>query len=68
VEKRLLDDKGDPKFNVNFYIVNAKGEYAGVSLFAGSLQRESRFAVCTENGPQTLPCTPLIERRIAEEP
>jgi N4-(beta-N-acetylglucosaminyl)-L-asparaginase len=62
VEKRLLNEHGEPNFNVNFYILNAKGEYAGVSLFAGP-----RYAVCTENGPQTLPCTPLIERRIREE-
>jgi N4-(beta-N-acetylglucosaminyl)-L-asparaginase len=58
VEKRLLDDRGEPNFNVNFYILDAKGRYAGVSLRAGS-----RFAVCTENGPQTLPCEALIERR-----
>jgi hypothetical protein len=51
---------------VNFYILNAKGEYAGVSLYAGEGRRGASFAVCTENGPQTLPCTPLIDRRVAE--
>jgi N4-(beta-N-acetylglucosaminyl)-L-asparaginase len=61
VEKRLLDDKGNPNFGVNFYIVNAKGEYAGVSMYAGA-----RFAVCTENGPRTLACDPLFERRLRE--
>jgi N4-(beta-N-acetylglucosaminyl)-L-asparaginase len=58
-EKRLLDDRGDPKFDVTFYVLDAKGRYAGVSLFAGA-----RFAVCTENGPQTLACEPLISRRL----
>jgi N4-(beta-N-acetylglucosaminyl)-L-asparaginase len=54
IEKRLLDAKGDPRFQLNFYVLNAKGEYAGVSMYA------STFAVCTENGPQTLPTEPLI--------
>ncbi len=61
VEKRLLDERGDPSFSVNFYIINAKGEHAGVSLFAGA-----RYAVCTENGPQTLACEPLIARGMRE--
>jgi len=54
IEKRLLDSKGDPRFQLNFYVLNAKGDYAGVSMYA------STFAVCTENGPQTLPTEPLI--------
>src|SRR5213083_1551534 len=33
VEKRLLNGGGKPNFNVNYYIVNAKGDYAGVSLY-----------------------------------
>jgi N4-(beta-N-acetylglucosaminyl)-L-asparaginase len=61
VEKRLLNDRGDPNFGVNFYIINAKGEHAGVSLYAGA-----RYAVCTDNGPQTLPCEPLIQCRPTE--
>src|SRR5213593_1459337 len=42
IEKRLLNDRGQPNFNVNYYIVNAKGEHAGVALYA------SHYAVCTE--------------------
>lgn len=57
VEKRLLTDKGDPNFNVIFYVLDAKGRHAGVSLLAGA-----RYAVCTENGPQTLTCEPFIPR------
>lgn len=53
VEKRLLNPRGLPNFGINFYIVNKKGEYAGVSMYA------STYAVCTENGPQTLNCEPL---------
>jgi N4-(beta-N-acetylglucosaminyl)-L-asparaginase len=48
VEKRLLNAKGEPNFGLNFYVLNAKGEYAGVAMF------ESTYAVCTENGAQTL--------------
>jgi N4-(beta-N-acetylglucosaminyl)-L-asparaginase len=55
VEKRLLNDRGQPNFGLNFYVLNAKGEYAGVSMYA------SKYAVCTENGPQTLDTEPLFE-------
>jgi len=55
VEKRLLNSRGLPNFGVLFYIVNARGEYAGVSMYEA---RE--FAVCTEKGPQTLVCEGLL--------
>ena len=54
VEKRLLNARGKPNFNVNYYIVNAKGDYAGVSLYELSEKEAVRFAVCTEEGPRTL--------------
>jgi len=54
VEKRLLNARGKPNFNVNYYIVNAKGDYAGVSLYEWSEKEAVRFAVCTEDGPRTL--------------
>jgi N4-(beta-N-acetylglucosaminyl)-L-asparaginase len=56
IEKRLLNSQGNPKFGLSFYILNAKGEYAGVSMYEGST-----FAACTENGPQTLPCEGLLK-------
>jgi N4-(beta-N-acetylglucosaminyl)-L-asparaginase len=55
VEKRLLNSRGLPNFNVNFYVLNAKGDYAGVALYP-----ESSFAICTEDGPKTLPSEPLL--------
>ncbi len=58
VEKRLLKESGDPNFNIIFYVLNAKGEYAGVSMYAGD---NITYAVCTERGPRTLPCEPLLE-------
>ena len=54
VEKRLLNDRGQPNFNLNYYILNAKGEYAGVALYA------SNYALCTESGPQTLEAEALF--------
>ena len=54
VDKRLLNSAGNPNFDLQFYIVNAKGEYAGVSMYEGS------FAVCTANGPETLKTEPLL--------
>src|SRR5215831_12808028 len=48
VEKRLLNARGQPNFNVNYYILNAKGQSAGVALYP------SHYALCTEAGPQTL--------------
>ena len=67
VEKRLLNSKGNPNFDINFYVLNAKGEYAGVSMYPAYLQEstgqivQSTYAVCTEKGPETLPCEPLLE-------
>src|SRR6266536_586548 len=57
IEKRLLNSKGTPNFYVNFYILNAKGEYAGVTMYQGS---NAKFAICNENGPQTLNCEGLL--------
>lgn len=59
IEKRLLDSQGDPKFDVIFYVLDTKGRYAGVSMYQGP-----RFALCTENGPETLSCEPMIARRV----
>ncbi len=35
VEPYLLDDQGRPRFNVNFYLVNKAGQFAGVSMWSG---------------------------------
>src|ERR1041384_888375 len=56
IEKRLLNSKGLPNFGINFYILNAKGEYAGVTMYEGS-----SFAICNENGPQTLKAEALLQ-------
>ena len=48
VEPRLQDGEGRPNFNVNYYAVNKKGEWAGAAIWAGarfavSVDGESRF-------------------------
>jgi N4-(beta-N-acetylglucosaminyl)-L-asparaginase len=56
IERRLLNKRGEPNFNVNFYILNRKGEYAGVALYG-----TAQFAVCDEKGPRLERTEPLLQ-------
>jgi N4-(beta-N-acetylglucosaminyl)-L-asparaginase len=49
IEKRLLNARGEPNFNISFYALNAKGEYAGVAMYNPG---KGAFAVCDEKGPR----------------
>jgi N4-(beta-N-acetylglucosaminyl)-L-asparaginase len=53
-EPRLLNEQGQPKFGLNFYVLDKKGRHAGVA-FAG----HSGYAVCDENGPRIEQCKTL---------
>jgi len=49
------DKKGQPDFNINYYVVNKKGEYAGASIWNGSWGGSmkftpARFAVADASG------------------
>ncbi len=55
IEKRLLNSRGNPNFGINFYILNAKGEYAGVTMYEGP-----SFAICNDRGPQTIKSEALL--------
>ena len=57
IEKRLLNGKGNPNFNIRFFVLNKKGEYAGVSMYRAG---ETKFAVCTENGARAVELEPLL--------
>jgi len=57
IEKRLLNKRGEPAFNVRFFALNPRGEFAGVSMYASG---EVTFGVCTENGAQELPLEGLL--------
>jgi N4-(beta-N-acetylglucosaminyl)-L-asparaginase len=64
VEKRLLNGRGLPKFGLDFYALNAKGEYAGVTMYAP--EGDWGFAVCTENGPESRPLEPFLEGKATD--
>jgi len=55
VEKRLLNSRGRPNFGLNFYVLNAKGEHAGVAMY------ESTYCFCNENGGQVVKTDALFE-------
>lgn len=57
VESRLLNSKGNPNFNIRFFVLNKRGEWAGVSMYHAG---ETKFAVCTENGAQAPELEPLL--------
>ena len=59
IEPRLLNDRGEPNFNVKFYILDNVGRYAGVALYADD--DSQRYAVCTENGAEHPMLEPLLE-------
>jgi N4-(beta-N-acetylglucosaminyl)-L-asparaginase len=56
VDARLRNGRGLPNFGINFYILNVRGEYAGVTMYPGI-----RFAVCDDRGPRVEDCTPLLQ-------
>ena len=58
IEPRLLNDRGLPDFNVRFFVLNKRGEFAGVSMYATG---EAKYAVCTENGAETRDLEPLLD-------
>jgi len=60
VEKRLLSPDGRPAFGLTFYVIARSGEYAGVTMWGKVDGKEKQFAVCTENGPELLPCESLL--------
>lgn len=62
IESRLRKDNGDPNFNILFFIVNTRGEHAGVAMYgedegergyAGQTDSQfARYSVCDEKGPR----------------
>src|SRR3954463_3648502 len=58
IEKRLLNSRGEPNFDVNFYVLTKKGEHAGVTLYGGP---DLKYAYCDEHGPKTVQLEPLLQ-------
>ena len=58
IEERLLNSRGEPAFNVRFFALDKRGEYAGVSMYASG---QVTYAVCDENGAREEPLEGLLE-------
>jgi N4-(beta-N-acetylglucosaminyl)-L-asparaginase len=55
--ERKRDEKGRPKFDLNYYVVTKDGRYAGAAVWSGTKNdkgviRPSQFAVCDAKGPR----------------
>jgi len=60
-EKRLLADNGKPFFQLQYYAVNKKGEYAGACCYEGS-----KFAVADSSGVRLEDCAYMYKK--SEQP
>lgn len=60
-ESRLLDEHGRPYFQLQYYAVNKKGEYAAATAYEGA-----QFAVCDARGARLEDCAYLYKR--SEQP
>ncbi len=60
-EKRLLGRDGKPNFNLSYYAVNKKGEYAGAALY------DARFCVNTGGESRHVQMTSLFKRPLKQE-
>jgi N4-(beta-N-acetylglucosaminyl)-L-asparaginase len=60
-EKRLLADNGKPFFQLQYYAVNKKGEYAGACCYEGS-----KFAVADSSGVRLEECAYMYKK--SEQP
>jgi len=58
IETRLLNSRGQPNFNIRFFALNARGQHAGVAMYAAG---ETTYGVCTEKGSEAVPLEPLLE-------
>jgi N4-(beta-N-acetylglucosaminyl)-L-asparaginase len=54
--RELLDDQGRPNFGLKFYLLDKRGEHAGVSLWG-----PTDFAVTDRQGTRLEPCAYLYE-------
>ena len=57
VESRLLNARGLPNFNIRFFILDKKGQHAGVAMYGSG---EKTFALCTEKGAEAPTLEPLM--------
>jgi len=63
IEARLKNSRGLPNFDLRFFILDKRGEYAAVALYG---TEESTFAVCDENGAREEPVEGMLEGPIRD--
>jgi N4-(beta-N-acetylglucosaminyl)-L-asparaginase len=56
-EARLLNEKGEPNFNVRFFVIDKQGRHAGVAMYHSG---ETQYALCTGNGSSAPDLEPLL--------
>ena len=66
IEKRLLNAKGEPNFGINFYILNAKGEYAGVAMYERTMPSARRRARSRSGPTRSSREAPRTKGRVIE--
>ena len=57
VESRLLNARGLPNFNIRFFVLDKKGQHAGVAMYGSG---EKTFALCTDKGAEAPTLEPLL--------
>jgi len=57
IETRLLNARGLPNFNIRFFILDKKGQHAGVAMYGSG---EKTFALCTDKGAEAPTLDPLL--------
>jgi N4-(beta-N-acetylglucosaminyl)-L-asparaginase len=60
-EKRLLDDRGRPYFDLQFYALTKDGRFAGATAYEGS-----QFSVCDSQGARLVDCAYMFKK--SEQP
>jgi N4-(beta-N-acetylglucosaminyl)-L-asparaginase len=63
VEKRLLNHRGLPNFQVKFYALDRQGRHAGVAMYGGP---DVNYAVATEDGAKLLPMDAFLDGTAAD--
>jgi N4-(beta-N-acetylglucosaminyl)-L-asparaginase len=58
IDPGLLNERGEPNFNVKFYVLAATGRFSSVALYGGA---DVQFAVCTEHGAELRTCDALLQ-------
>lgn len=58
VEDRLLNARGEPAFDVRFFVLDRAGRYAGVAMYGSA---ETEYGVCTADGAGRMPLEGLLE-------